>query len=84
MIRNCPALGIPKEAGYMEQPERARIRAAARHARRVYPGPVGELVHRELNAYADFGLRFDVSALIPSLVEHVLKLPVAVRGEAAS
>ena len=28
--------------------ERSRIRAAALHGRRLYPGPLGELVHREL------------------------------------
>ena len=80
MINDCAALGV-HGVGYMEQHERTRIRAAARHARRVYPGPVGELIHRELNAYADFGVRFSVDALVPSLVEQVLKLPVPRLGE---
>ena len=48
--------------GLLELHERSRIRAAARHARRVYPGDVGELVHRELIAYAEFGIRFSVDA----------------------
>ena len=30
-----------------------RIRSAARHAPKAYPGPVGELLARELNAWAD-------------------------------
>lgn len=38
--------------------EQGRYRAAAGHARRVLPGPVGELVYRELSAYAEFGYRF--------------------------
>ena len=38
--------------------ESSRYRAAARLARRTHPGPLGELVHRELLAYAEFGHRF--------------------------
>lgn len=47
--------------------ERSRYRAPARHARRVHAGPVGELVFRELSAYADFGRRFTNDGLIPQL-----------------
>jgi hypothetical protein len=54
--------------------ERSRIRAAARHARRVYPGDVGELLHRELIAYAEFGLRISVDALIPRLATRILAM----------
>lgn len=52
--------------------ERSRMRAAALHARRLYPGGVGELVHRELCAYADFGYRFSNDALIPRLAAEIL------------
>ena len=52
--------------------ERSRIRAAALHARRLYPGRVGDLVHRELCAYADFGYRFSNDALIPRLAAEIL------------
>jgi hypothetical protein len=52
--------------------ERSRIRAAALHARRLYPGGVGQLVHRELCAYADFGYRFSNDALIPRLAAEIL------------
>ena len=52
--------------------ERSRIRAAALHGRRLYPGALGELVHRELTAYADFGYRFAGDALIPRLATEVL------------
>ena len=55
--------------------ERSRVRAAALHARRVYPGRVGELLQRELTAYADFGYRFDTGALLPRLVEEILATP---------
>jgi hypothetical protein len=52
--------------------DRSRVRAAALHARRLYPGPLGELVHRELTAYADFGYQFSGDALIPRLAAEIL------------
>jgi hypothetical protein len=55
--------------------ERARYRAAADYALRRYPGPVGELIHRELSAYAEFGHRFARDALIPDLARNVLTPP---------
>lgn len=42
--------------------------------RRLYPGPVGELVYRELTAYAEFGYRFDCDGLIPRLAAAVLAI----------
>jgi hypothetical protein len=62
--------------------ERSRVRAAAHHARRVYPGPLGELAHRELSAYAEFGFRFASDALIPRLVAEILATPVRERESA--
>ena len=58
------------------QHERSRIRAAALHGRRLYPGPLGELVHRELTAYADFGYRFAADALVPRLAAEILSAVV--------
>jgi hypothetical protein len=52
--------------------ERSRMRAAALHARRLYPGGLGELVYRELVAYADFGYQFAADALIPRLAAEIL------------
>lgn len=37
-----------------------------------FPGPVGELIRRELRAFADFGYRFDGSGLVPRLVDELL------------
>ena len=54
--------------------EQGRYRAAALHARRVVPGPVGELIHRELTAYADFGYRFSNDGLVPRLAAAVLAI----------
>lgn len=62
---------ISGDAPSLEYPERARCLAAAHHARRTYPGPLGELVARELTSYADFGHRFG-DGLIPRLVAAVL------------
>lgn len=47
--------------------------AAAERSLRRYPGPVGELLYRELSAYARFGHRFATAdALIQHLVAHLL------------
>ncbi|GAA4700554.1 hypothetical protein GCM10023215_44180 [Pseudonocardia yuanmonensis] len=56
--------------------DRSRFRAAAHHARRLYPGCVGELLHRELLAYAEFGHRFDREALMPRLAGEILACPI--------
>jgi hypothetical protein len=64
-------------ADALELHEKSRYRTAAVHARRVYPGPVGELVGRELNAYAEFGYRFSADSLIPRLAAAVLATPAA-------
>ncbi len=50
------------------------MRAAALHARRLYPGGLGELAFRELTAYADFGYRFAADALIPRLAGEILAM----------
>ena len=71
----CPPTTDPQlrgDAPELHHHERSRYRAAAGHARRIYPGPLGELVHRELNAYAEFGHRFNDDGLIPRLAASVL------------
>ena len=55
--------------------ERSGVRAAAHHARRAVPGPLGELAARELSAYADLGYWGAPDALVPQLVRQVLALP---------
>lgn len=42
----------PPAAGFHD---RARTGAAAGRAHDVYPGPVGELIHREIQAFLGFG-----------------------------
>lgn len=71
--------GPAAEAGPvpMAHHEKMRIRAAAFHATRVYPGPVGELIQRELTDWVDFGYRLGGRRKVSELVEHVMKLSVS-------
>jgi len=63
---------IPGDAKRLAPHESARYRTAAGHARRIYPGPLGELVFRELSAYVEFGYRFGHDGLILRLADAVL------------
>jgi hypothetical protein len=56
----------------MPHQDKIRYRAAALQARRLYPGPLGELVNRELSAYAEFGHRFSSDTLVPNLATAIL------------
>ena len=67
---------ITGDAPLLGFPQRARCREAAHRARNAYPGPLGELVARELTSYAEFGYRFG-DGLIPRLVAAVLAEPPA-------
>jgi hypothetical protein len=64
-----------RDMSRMTLDQQSHYAAAAEFALRRYPGPVGELIHRELAAYAEFGHRFATNALIPRLVRHVLTPP---------
>lgn len=65
----------PHRTTRMTPDQQSHYAAAAQFALRRYPGPVGELIHRELVAYAEFGHRFATDALIPRLVVQVLRPP---------
>ncbi|GAA5152779.1 hypothetical protein GCM10023321_21970 [Pseudonocardia eucalypti] len=58
-----------------------RTLRAARYARRAYPGPIGELVERELRAYVETGYLAPADALPARLVTLLTEAQVA---EAAS
>ena len=68
-----PTSPAPRMAAH----EISRLRAAAAHARRAIPVPLGELAARELIAHAEFGYRGARDALVPQLVRQVLGLPAA-------
>jgi hypothetical protein len=72
-----PATRIPGDAVALAAHERSKLRAAAEHARRALPGPLGDLVHGELLAYAEFGYRMTSDALIPRLAADILARPAA-------
>ncbi|MDN5931423.1 MAG: hypothetical protein L0I24_10235 [Pseudonocardia sp.] len=83
-IRLYPGPDAPHgDADRLPMHETSRLRAAALHARRTIPGPIGELVHRELTAYADFGYRFTVDALIPRIATEILAVRTRAGTDAA-
>ena len=67
----------------MEHHERMRLRAAAFRATTLYPGPVGELVSRELLSWEEFGYRLGSDKLVMQLVDHVLDSPLDADADAA-
>lgn len=62
------AVPLPRMDGH----ERSRLRCAADQAKRVYPGPVGDLISRELLTWEDFGYRLGGRRPVADLVRHVL------------
>ena len=63
------------KAGIPEWTTQTRIRNAARHAPKAYPGPVGELLARELDAWADLSFLWCDAATgrrMRAIVEDVL------------
>ena len=63
--------------------DRGRLGAAARRALELFPGPIGELISREIQAYLGFGFRFDRDGLIARLAERVLTTELPIRPGAA-
>ncbi|HTF50347.1 MAG TPA: hypothetical protein VK735_23150 [Pseudonocardia sp.] len=58
---------------FMDLDEMKRLRAAAFWAKRIYPGPVGELLSRELRSWEEFGYRLGTQGMIIGIVDAVLK-----------
>lgn len=77
-----PAFTLPKPApdptlatappARMDLHEKSRASAAAAKAKRDYPGPIGECLSRELEAYSQWGYRLDQTGLMPRLVAHIM------------
>lgn len=74
---------VPTPAPRHPSPDETRdLATAADRALRVYPGPVGELVDREIRAYLAFGHRFGHdTVLIDRLAKDVLAVEPAPEGE---
>lgn len=60
----------------MDLHEKSRASAAAHRAKKLYPGVVGEVLFRELEAYAQWGYRLDQTGLMPRLVAHIMTTEV--------
>jgi hypothetical protein len=56
----------------LRSPDRVRLHQAGMKARLRYPGPVGELIARELDIWLQFGYRFEARGLTGRLVRHLL------------
>jgi len=68
--------GWPEDRQTAPNPiDRARLHEAAGRALCLYPGPVGQLVHREIEGYLAFGHRFAQPSLISRLIEDILAAP---------
>jgi len=65
---------VPPER--MNLPERSRAKAAAGRARRLYPGPPGEVLAREIEAWEDTGWRLG-HGLVAQLINHIFEQPEA-------
>lgn len=59
----------------IESPHKLRAMNAAARARRVYPGPAGDVLADALNAYADFGWLARANHPIHKLIAELLDGP---------
>lgn len=74
---------IPGTAERMPPHEVTRVREAAHAAKRLYPGAVGELIQREVLAWATHGAyRADLpgTALMPRVVHELMTTPTGREG----
>jgi hypothetical protein len=66
--------GTPADrgSGRITARDLARVRRAAIVASSTLPGAIGEIVARELRAYADFGYRFGADSLLDQATAELL------------
>lgn len=70
-----PATVDERRGWEMATHEKARLRAAALRAKRIYPGAVGELISRELLLWEELGQRLGSHGLIMRAVHDILTAP---------
>lgn len=63
---------VADAADYLLDTRKRQARTAAERARILYPGPVGEMLARELDVWAEFAYRFTGASLIDKLIDHLL------------
>jgi hypothetical protein len=78
-LAEVPAVSGPTTAtlpaAKADHVDRAKLTNAAWRARKAYPGPVGEVVSRELTEWAEFGWRLGGDSRIAKLVAAVMAIP---------
>jgi hypothetical protein len=72
MTTHLPGSRAGRADGELDGADRRMYLDAADLALRAYPGALGELVHRELRAFAEFGYRLAGDGLIARLAVEVL------------
>lgn len=81
-VENWQRGWVPGTPGRLSIHDVQQLGLASSRARARYPGPVGELIVREIWAYTDFGHRFDSTGAVPRIVAELLADPVS--GPAAA
>ena len=61
-----------RTSGRITARDLARVRRAAMVASSILPGAIGEILARELRAYADFGYRFGADSLLDQATAELL------------
>jgi hypothetical protein len=56
--------------------DRLKLRSTAARARTVFPGPIGEFLFYEINAWADFAFRFGDRGQMAGLVAQINSTPI--------
>lgn len=82
-VENWQRGWVPGTPGRLAIPDVQQLGLATSRARARYPGPVGELIEREIWAYTEFGHRFGGSGVVPRIVAELLADPVSRPGAAS-
>lgn len=70
----CPVATDP--APHLDYDETTRLRNAALRAQALFPGPLGDYLRRDLNSWADIGLKFDLQGATGRLVSWLEEQPL--------
>ena len=68
---------VDSVSGPMDHHEKMRLRAAARHALKLWPGLPGEVISEELLCWEAFGYRLGGASRMRRLADLILKTPVS-------
>lgn len=65
-----------EHAPRMGHPDKIRLRHAARRAKRIYPGAVGQLIAREFMAHEELSAVLRADGIITRAVDEILATPL--------